>query len=472
MKNNVIKKAMAVVLAGSMVLGNGIMVFASSATGLTGEGGVEGLINKDVVSVEVPTSTEIAGRFDFILDPQNLIQKSIATNTAKDGYSAATFPSAKANTLYFANVASEGTTASDATAVSNNTELSISVTDPDVVAANYVYKSTDDKYWLTGSDAQTAFTAGWYTKTDADNADTATEDNKLSVAVTPVTPTGISITGTPASGNTITVTAKVAGTEATYTHSGTSDAITATNKGFTDVIVTINASMSDLGDKIKMTKDNTFANDTNPTIYLAVQGGETPTVSAIQTGKTETNGTYLLDSIAANAWADFNAVYANGAYSAVPAEGKSWKTYDFKLTGKANPNGAWTTDLATVTPSVNVVWNFEKKRSTNDITMTLAKTGVISVNNTTEAANIASMDLYDEAGMHLGFDTLASSMTWGTTGQDGEPTWTEKDGGDFTMSMSDTYLEYWDGVKVTAVLTLTDGTSLVSGPVAIEKPTN
>lgn len=89
MMSNKIKKMLAVVLAMVMVLGMSITSYAATGeeTGSqsgTGAGTFEGSVDKDVISVTLPTSTE--NTFKYILDPEGLIA---ATANAK--YTDATF---------------------------------------------------------------------------------------------------------------------------------------------------------------------------------------------------------------------------------------------------------------------------------------------------------------------------------------------------------------------------------------------
>lgn len=166
------RKAIASVLAVTMVLGSSIMSFAgdvtpsegvSNNTTLTASGNFEGHVEKSVVNVTLPTVS--ADNYNFIIDPEALIQQT-------DGkrYPNATFdPTAKG--VYFANGvnASTGKTEYGATSVmpdvinkssvSVNVTMSIELTDlnPSIktVSESAVDVGTDANLWLAVTDGTT-----------------------------------------------------------------------------------------------------------------------------------------------------------------------------------------------------------------------------------------------------------------------------------------------------------------------------
>lgn len=90
------KKVLAGILTTSLVLGNSMIAFAGEGGRSTGSGQVEGSVVEEIFSVVLPTEAEVAGTFDYILDPMKLIQES-----KDDKYSAYEFGAA--DTLFFAN---------------------------------------------------------------------------------------------------------------------------------------------------------------------------------------------------------------------------------------------------------------------------------------------------------------------------------------------------------------------------------
>lgn len=163
------RKAIASVLAVSMVLGSSIMSFAgdvtpsegvSNNTTLTASGNFEGHVEKSVVNVTLPTVS--ADNYNFIIDPEALIQQT-------DGkrYPNATFDT-NAKGVYFANGvnASTGKTEYGATSVMpdviNKSSVSVNVTmsieltelNPSIktVSESAVDVGTDANLWMAVTD--------------------------------------------------------------------------------------------------------------------------------------------------------------------------------------------------------------------------------------------------------------------------------------------------------------------------------
>lgn len=77
------KKILAGVLATSMVLGNSAVVFADEGGQAKGSGKVEGQVKTEVFSVVLPTESDYAGAFDYIIDPMQLIANDAGNNGTK-----------------------------------------------------------------------------------------------------------------------------------------------------------------------------------------------------------------------------------------------------------------------------------------------------------------------------------------------------------------------------------------------------
>lgn len=89
------KKALAVSLAASMVLGSSVMAFAADKeASASGSGDLEYIAKSDVFDVVFPTVAEDATTFDYILDPDGLIAA-----TKGDKYTGKAFDDGK--TMYF-----------------------------------------------------------------------------------------------------------------------------------------------------------------------------------------------------------------------------------------------------------------------------------------------------------------------------------------------------------------------------------
>lgn len=160
----------------------------------------------------------------------------------------------------------------------------------------------------------------------------------------------------------------------TPTYSDTSDTLTVTNKSMFDVDLKLTATMSGLADEtagydIKMTSDNTFANDTTTSLYLAMVHETTTANSVVAVAETTTPITADASGVSVTATiggTPDNYEPKKGADGYTYAEIASPNDYDgtatFKLTGKCNPNGDWSKldDASSAAPKVTVAWELKK----------------------------------------------------------------------------------------------------------------
>lgn len=154
MKRKNLSKFVALAMAGAMMI---VPIPASAAEvdsedaaqgTTTGTGDVEGIVNKDVFKVELPTVATGDTTFNFILDPQGLIKDTNGT-----AYTNATFaPDAKG--LYFANAKDDGSTeykaSSPALSAKNKGTTDVDVT---LTAAAKDLSGTGYSIGLSDSDA-------------------------------------------------------------------------------------------------------------------------------------------------------------------------------------------------------------------------------------------------------------------------------------------------------------------------------
>lgn len=120
------KRFLAVILAASMMLGNSVTAFATAVSyndvevspvkgTATGQAFFEGYVNEDVFVVEVPTVAAPTDKtFDFIMDPQRLIEqtsgnKYATSNTNDANRNGISTDSISYGSLYFANRDDNGT---------------------------------------------------------------------------------------------------------------------------------------------------------------------------------------------------------------------------------------------------------------------------------------------------------------------------------------------------------------------------
>lgn len=136
------KRFLAVVLTASMVVGSSVSAFASETEvtkapakgSMKGSAQVEGYLDKDIFRVEVPTVSVNGSMFNFVMDPQGLIEAT-SGNRYKSGNGADNV-GLSANdfeygTLYFANVSGNNTKlspTSDAATIRNKSTFDVDVT--------------------------------------------------------------------------------------------------------------------------------------------------------------------------------------------------------------------------------------------------------------------------------------------------------------------------------------------------------
>lgn len=103
--SNKLRKVLAAILAGTMVLGSGVVANAAGGES-TGEGTLDQVKDKEVFSVVLPTTQETANIFDYILDPTGVIAQTNAEKYSKTA--TASFTPGK--TMYFKNAPAFGST--------------------------------------------------------------------------------------------------------------------------------------------------------------------------------------------------------------------------------------------------------------------------------------------------------------------------------------------------------------------------
>lgn len=229
------KKIMAVALTAAMVAGNSATVFAEDPAGAnsaTGTGTSFEHVNKEITSVTLPTTAEVANVFDYYVDPERLINDA---GTLADG---TTEVEGNAAGVYFKNSGtSEGTPAVDASVASylitnsgSQVSTGLTVTVPTTL--------TDTTLTYLQSAVDSVAADGWYNNNDDTgtlvSGVTVTDDNNSDAAVT------------PSSGDTITVTpyqAAVSG-GATTSYSNASDAVRFEGKNSVDVDVSVTAAIT------------------------------------------------------------------------------------------------------------------------------------------------------------------------------------------------------------------------------------
>ena len=147
------KKMAAVVLAAAMTMGSTLTVFAAPESPVTtgsteGEGKNEGHVEKKGINVVLPTMPETGSPFDYITDPERLIQ-----GTEGAAHAGAKFPDAGTDTgVYFKVGENEYANTSKTLKVINKSSCNVAVT----VTVEAVEKSTGNDLALAESATTTA----------------------------------------------------------------------------------------------------------------------------------------------------------------------------------------------------------------------------------------------------------------------------------------------------------------------------
>ena len=464
-----LKRLVAVTLACTMVFGTVVADAAVlSDSSISGTGEVEYLMDLDVMSYEVSTSAATDKIFSFILDPQEVIKDTKAQEDSPYNGKITTD-----GTLYFPNI-QEGSEATEASVTKTGEGMAAIALKEGYAggkAGTYTYKTTDaNDGW--GEESTVLEADGWF------DADTISDWASLDTAPTPIDVSEfVTITGAPASGDTITVTDATEAVDASYKYSPTSDEITAVNKGFVAGNISITATLSNMGSTVKTNSASAFTGSTKPEIYLAVvantkdktgAAGDTPVTTAFASDSTTA---FVFGTLAANAKSDFSTKYypevaatgdtpkRDAYYGKEANEGIKNTEYFFKITGAANPNGVWPTTLQDFAPKLDVVWNITKQGSA---AVAVTDAGLISIgsddNPLTTEANYASMKIAYIDGVM--YEVTNNRGTWSLDDYDAVT------GGKCAFQLDSAWMgalvREGETTPVTVIVTLTDGSTVIA----------
>lgn len=354
------RKLMAVALTATMVVGSSVTVFANDpaptdpSNGATGSGTTFEHVDKDVISVTLPTTAEVADVFNYYVDPERLINDA---GTLADGSTAVT---GNTDGVYFKNSGtSTGTPAVDASVttynitnsgsqVSNGLTVSVPAT---TTATSLTYKTIVDD-----SSTDTYVTKdGWYdtvAQTEVENV-TVTDDNNGDAAVT------------PASGDTITVSPYQAGAAGSGTsYSSSSDAVKFVGKNSVDVDVAVKAEVT----ATDATKDIALVADAD-----ALTAAKTPALlMKLKVGSEEkaitSTGATIASAKIAGVSGNFAVTTENGkyVYKIHPDENNGgtalspWGETTVQLVGKTNSASVPTGANAMTAPKIKLTWDVNK----------------------------------------------------------------------------------------------------------------
>lgn len=173
------KRFLAVIMVATLALGSTVTASASTissqdikvdpATGhVKGNGTFEGALNEEIFVVEVPTQATGDKTLDFIMDPQNLIERTdgakyATSNTNMNNRHGISTDNIDYGTLYFANTSSNGTvsqlsSSSNALKIKNKSTMDVTVgLTAKVTKLGNVALSTNDQ--LSGNTAPSLYLA-------------------------------------------------------------------------------------------------------------------------------------------------------------------------------------------------------------------------------------------------------------------------------------------------------------------------
>lgn len=420
------KKLMAVALTATMVVGSSVTAFASDpaptdpANGATGSGSAFDHVDKDIISVTLPTTADVADVFDYYVDPERLINDA---GTLADG----SVVTGNTDGVYFKNSgASTGTPAVDASVAGYNitsggsqVSTGLTVEIPTTVAvALLTYKTIVDD-----SSVDTYVTKdGWYDTTVGSEAE-----------VTGITVKDSSdVDVTPSSGDTITVTPYQAGTAGSGTsYSSSSDAVKFIGKNSVDVDVSVKAEVT----ATDATKDIELVADAD-----ALTAAKTPALlMKLKVGSEEK----AITSSGVSASAKIAGVPGNFAvtteggkyvYKIHPDENNggtaltAWGETTVQLIGKTNTANVPTGANALTAPQIKLTWDVKKHAQayTSSTTvssaakvLTLSMPSGVTVSNVVLTLNgtdttLASGNHYIASSSTLNMAKYSSGWTGGT----------------------------------------------------------
>lgn len=150
-----LKKKVAVLLTGAMVLGMTVTAAAADPIEVTGSGSSEGHVNMTVMDVTLPTAAANAETFKYIVDAEGLVKATAHARYGED----VSFPAVGSDTsVYFQTDTKKYENKSKNLTVSNNSSVSINLTvkvevtsadtDVDLVSKNALAKAKTPSLYL------------------------------------------------------------------------------------------------------------------------------------------------------------------------------------------------------------------------------------------------------------------------------------------------------------------------------------
>ena len=387
------KKIMALVLAATMVAGSAMTVFAADANGATGTGTLLPHVDREVVTVTLPTDAAVQSVFNFTVDPEQIIKD--AGQMTGDGATV----TGNEDGVYFKNTGSAvpGT-------VTSNIAADTDQDNPYVITVNTSknaeYKYDGSKWQEKGTDGSYSDTSETITVKKADGSE-----------------------GTLANNDTVTVSGAVAAGAVSY--SSRSDAVEFKGQNSVDVEVKVTAkveaSAANAKDIVLVADQAALTASQTPALLMTLKVGTDEKAITTAAG---TNGVEAKATIAGVPENFITKPNDNGdAYvyeMKDDADPTKWKSATVQLIGKTNKVSVPTDANAMTAPKIELTWTVEKStvpvQSSVPSTVTIPATGDITVTVTSGSDNAQLTAL---ATSVFSGNMLTTTNSYGATYADG-----------------------------------------------------
>lgn len=328
------RKFMAVAMAATMVVGNGVVALADDANGATGTGTAFAHVDQDIISVTLPTTSAVANVFNYYVDPERLINDSGKLATGSSAVSV----EGNEDGVYFRNAGSsaQNGTPSSTIAADTNQDYNVTVSD---LATNAEYKYDGSK---------------WQVKTGDDTY----EDTTVTITVTEsdgATP------GTLAANDVVTVSGAVAAVNDGY--SSSSDAVSFEGKNSVDVDVSVTAAVTATAggkDIALVANESALSSATSPALLMQLKVGDSDAVAITSSGG---SASAVIEGKENN----FELVPTNSndgyEYKLKGTLVDSWDSTTVQLVGKTNEKDVPNEGITA--PEISLTWSVAKHEGTS-----------------------------------------------------------------------------------------------------------
>ena len=368
------KRAMAITLAATMVIGSSVTAFAADdGHSSTGTGSNEGHVDKHVISVTLPTVPANSTPFNYTVDPERLVPETDGVR-----YGSTTFTdNAKRDGVYFLNT----------TGATEDTYTAATVEDKDTFDAGtfYVEDPENEGEYIEADEYDSEAT--YYTLTEG-SAGSSSYDNKSGA-----------LTATSQSSADVELTVEVA-----VGSNGSIDLVNAapSTDGYTAATVADAAAFAEgtyytkSGSTYTKATEYAAATDyyevSDPELYLALVVGSDTTV--LEAGETASKKV-TIEGIDSNFNTTYNSTSEKYEYTVKSTGLTDWNSSAFYLTGVASKASAENVTA----PTLTVTWSYSDPAAEEEATNYLSATSITSTNNSITLSlptgvTVTGVDLY------------------------------------------------------------------------------